>query len=619
MFQLPERKEFLDNLRHLAHFSEKAILVTADSRGSISHLVSALSAVEGDGLFVVDVDLSTHESLTQVLQSCLKRLQLDSSAEPGETDAQMLGRMQQYAARMAAAGQRVLLIFRAADEFGADSTLALTAALQAGQGLDNHWGIMLAADTAILKSLSNESRAQSLLLQLHLRPLSRDEFGEYAALQLGALVPSRQKLDRYHKKLGGLPEKVDAFILEQRAQPVAVSASAKDTANKAAVMSGAAASGKGFVPDSAVAAPAKRAATASGISAAAAMAGSGSTAPEPASAAQTDPAIPPPQRQSLLKNRMLVLPVVIAALGTAVMAALFLYEPQEQTPEVQETQSPFELESTPIAPSPTLPDTASEAVVLDDGPTVPAEVEGSAVAGEPTAPAGGRASSSDLVDRIQEQFVRQRAAGGFSPDELVAEEDDSKPDPAKTSRAESLPTDTQAGEAPALDRDLGPESSDRSQLASRLLEKGAVAQKEAVKKVVEALPQTKPAPQPQPETGEVKRVDVESAPTVAESETTSASGSDRFRSAEWLAAQPSENWTIQMLGSYSEPLVVRFLSTRPGLEKAVYIRSTYKNKPWFIVLNGSYATKAEAQRIVQALPGSLKKEDFWIRQIGGLK
>ncbi|WP_344807981.1 SPOR domain-containing protein [Allohahella marinimesophila] len=598
MFQLPERKEFLDNLRHLAHFSEKAILLSADSRGSVGHLVSALSAAEGDSLFLVDVDLAEHESVSQALRASLRRLQGDATLAAVDHDEQLLGQMQQYASRMAAAGQRVLLIFRSADVFGEERSIALVAALQASHDQESRWGVILASVPEFARALRQEPQAQSLLLPLHLKPLSRTEFGDYVALQLGALVPSEKMLDKHHKHLGGLPEKIDAFILGQRAQ--AGTAQAKASPLHAS-------------PEKP--SPAKVGATPARSDAAAVKA---TTRPAPTTAGSASPGAPPPAsaatrmpasdapapRQSLLRNRMLVLPVVVATLGTAVMAALFLYDADKSASVSEEAQVSAEPEVSPVAseaPAPVTPD--GPVITLDEasGPSSEVAVD------SPAAPGSGRASSADLVDRIQEQFVRQRASGGFAPEELAAADAENAPLPAET--VEQAPT------APAL--------ADRGQLAARLLDGGERSQAdlppESMPSPSDPAPEPPSEPPPEPGTGEVERVDVESAPIDAKPEATSASGSDRFRSAEWLAQQPSEHWTIQMLGSYSESLVVRFLNTRAGLEKAVYIRSTYKNKPWFIVLNGSYATKAEAQRIVQALPGSLKKEDFWIRQIGGLK
>ena len=614
MYQLPDRREFLDNLRHLAHFSTKAILITTQSAGGFSHLLSALAAAEGDNLFLVDVDLSPVLSVSHALQLCLKRLQGGAAGALLESDEQILAKMQQYAQRLALSGRRALLVFRSADTFGAEKILALATMLHASHGQDSHWSVLVASAPDFSKSLRKDSRFANLLLQLHLKPLSREEFVDYAAGQLGAAVPSRRQLDRHYKKLGGLAETVDAFILEQRAisarratpPQTTISPARMSAGNGTVHMKSGGSAGERPSP------PAKAFAKAGQMPSASLSSARPSVLSTPASFPQS--------RNGLLRYRIIVLPIFIAALGTAVLAALFFREHSQHMLDEQVAQDSILPALSGLEAGAGANDEAllSESDLSEETfePEIPIAIW------QTDAPLDGSGSSADLVNRIQEQFVRQRAAGGFDQDDLMSNDPASREIAAETAVVVSeLPADLKVeAEAEASISDI----TDRTQLASRLLDGGGAA--------AEKIPDNQLAPSPspsavfppqqsppQPETGEIERINVESAPTESPPEATPATSSDWFRSAQWLAQQPNENWTIQMLGSYSEALVVRFLNSRPGLEKAVYIRSTYKNKPWFIVLNGSYATKAEAQRIVQALPGSLKKEDFWIRQIGGLK
>jgi len=88
-----------------------------------------------------------------------------------------------------------------------------------------------------------------------------------------------------------------------------------------------------------------------------------------------------------------------------------------------------------------------------------------------------------------------------------------------------------------------------------------------------------------------------------------------FRDASWIETN-SAGYTMQVLGSYNESTAQRYIEDNASL-KLVYIRSTYKGKPWYVVLYGVFdsPTSARAER----LPDILAKEKPWIRNVSGLK
>lgn len=98
----------------------------------------------------------------------------------------------------------------------------------------------------------------------------------------------------------------------------------------------------------------------------------------------------------------------------------------------------------------------------------------------------------------------------------------------------------------------------------------------------------------------------------------SAQVSSLKRSTSWLAGQPVDSWTIQILGSYSEATATKLLDSLVTKDGFYYVKSTYRGKQWFVVLNGVYPTKEAARSGLKKLPKKLRDAGAWIRSLSGL-
>ncbi|MFE8072853.1 SPOR domain-containing protein [Marinobacteraceae bacterium S3BR75-40.1] len=92
---------------------------------------------------------------------------------------------------------------------------------------------------------------------------------------------------------------------------------------------------------------------------------------------------------------------------------------------------------------------------------------------------------------------------------------------------------------------------------------------------------------------------------------------ERFREKAWVEQRPDSHYTIQMLASYNEATAVRYIrdNTADGL---YYIRSTHKDKPWFVVLFGDFPDYAAAKQAESDLPRPLSGKDTWVRSFKGI-
>jgi len=125
----------------------------------------------------------------------------------------------------------------------------------------------------------------------------------------------------------------------------------------------------------------------------------------------------------------------------------------------------------------------------------------------------------------------------------------------------------------------------------------------------------KPKPAPEVKTVAVQKAEIKKtvAPMAANSEET-------IPGAKWLKAQPADYFTIQLAGSPDEKNIIRYI-TRSSLDgELAYVLIARKNRSsWYVVLHGSFESRAEASRVVEFFPPELKKNKPWIRQFSKLR
>ena len=90
----------------------------------------------------------------------------------------------------------------------------------------------------------------------------------------------------------------------------------------------------------------------------------------------------------------------------------------------------------------------------------------------------------------------------------------------------------------------------------------------------------------------------------------------------WLAQQPSNTFSIQMLGS-NNPEELRSALVEIGraieMDQVFVYRTTAHGKPSLTVLAGSYPNRNEASKALAALPAALKRYQPYLRSVQGIR
>jgi DamX protein len=89
----------------------------------------------------------------------------------------------------------------------------------------------------------------------------------------------------------------------------------------------------------------------------------------------------------------------------------------------------------------------------------------------------------------------------------------------------------------------------------------------------------------------------------------------------WLLSQESSYYTIQLMGARKEVLLFNFVEKNQLLEQneVAFYQTTFKDKPWFQLLYGVYATKIDARSAADNLPSKIRKSSPWIRRLSGVQ
>ncbi|WP_198343209.1 AAA family ATPase [Oleiphilus messinensis] len=94
--------------------------------------------------------------------------------------------------------------------------------------------------------------------------------------------------------------------------------------------------------------------------------------------------------------------------------------------------------------------------------------------------------------------------------------------------------------------------------------------------------------------------------------------SQYYRGDGWVKELPEQGYIVQLLGSYNEATAIKFVTQYNALQ-FVYIESSLKGKPWFIVLTEGFANRSDARDAVSKMPAAIVKQKPWIRKVSAIR
>jgi DamX protein len=89
--------------------------------------------------------------------------------------------------------------------------------------------------------------------------------------------------------------------------------------------------------------------------------------------------------------------------------------------------------------------------------------------------------------------------------------------------------------------------------------------------------------------------------------------------ADWYRASAAGNYVLQVLGSQRREAAKGFIAAHSGVANLGMFETTYQGKPWFVVTQGNYANRQQAQQGVSVLPEPMRRGNPWPRSMADIQ
>jgi len=88
---------------------------------------------------------------------------------------------------------------------------------------------------------------------------------------------------------------------------------------------------------------------------------------------------------------------------------------------------------------------------------------------------------------------------------------------------------------------------------------------------------------------------------------------------EWIAAQPGENFTIQLFATQNKDSLDALIEKTSFTETFGWFQFQKDNQTWYALLQGSYGSPEEAEASVNRLPKNILKNSVWVRRFSDIQ
>ncbi len=87
----------------------------------------------------------------------------------------------------------------------------------------------------------------------------------------------------------------------------------------------------------------------------------------------------------------------------------------------------------------------------------------------------------------------------------------------------------------------------------------------------------------------------------------------------WVFKKNPEHYTVQLISSGSKTDVVQFIDANKQLKRLSYFHTIRNGKSWYVVVQSTYDSYSEANKMRKRLPEHIAKNSPWVRQYGSIQ
>jgi len=122
-----------------------------------------------------------------------------------------------------------------------------------------------------------------------------------------------------------------------------------------------------------------------------------------------------------------------------------------------------------------------------------------------------------------------------------------------------------------------------------------------------------------PENTAIREKHAAQLPASSRADATMSQAENGIRQESWLLAQDPGNYTIQLLGTGNERLLVALIKRLNLADKAAYYKNTQLDRPWYALTYGTFSSVSDANDAINQLPADLLKGQPWIRKYSDIQ
>ncbi|PAU88194.1 cell division protein [Pseudomonas sp. WN033] len=89
--------------------------------------------------------------------------------------------------------------------------------------------------------------------------------------------------------------------------------------------------------------------------------------------------------------------------------------------------------------------------------------------------------------------------------------------------------------------------------------------------------------------------------------------------AAWYRQRQGSEYVLQLLGTRSRQAALDFVAAQRGVSDLGYFETRHEGQPWFVVTQGVYPGRQQAQQAVNGLPESVRRQNPWPRSIASIQ
>lgn len=106
---------------------------------------------------------------------------------------------------------------------------------------------------------------------------------------------------------------------------------------------------------------------------------------------------------------------------------------------------------------------------------------------------------------------------------------------------------------------------------------------------------------------------------VARATTSSPQSNSESAVAGWVKGMAPSHYTLQLLGGANKDAIQEFVKANGSYRKMGYFETQHDGKPWYVVVYGDFASRAQAVAAVDQLPNQLRSSKPWPRSAADIQ